>query len=205
MAFPSRLLNDGEEIVLDLRPHWSFFALAAIALAASVSLLIALSAASGHEWLQLLGAVVTLVALVRFVVRYVRWATTNFVVTSDRLIHRKGIVAKEGIEIPLERVNTVFFRQSVLERVLGCGDLIIESGGERGRQAFSDIPRPSSVQNDIYHQIEGNQGRMSAARGHGPGGLSLVEQLERLDALCRRGVLTREEFEAEKAQLLERM
>lgn len=205
MAFPSRLLNDGEEIILDLRPHWSFFALPAIALAASVSLLVALSAASWHEWLQLLAAVVTLVTLVRFAVRYARWATTNFVVTSDRLIHRKGIVAKEGIEIPLERVNTVFFRQSALERVLGCGDLVIESGGERGRQAFRDIPRPSSVQNDIYHQIEGNQGRRSPARDYGVGGLSLVEQLERLDALCRRGVLTREEFEAEKAQLLDRM
>lgn len=205
MAFPSRLLNDGEEIVLDLRPHWSFFALPAIALVASVSLLIALSAARWPEWLQILAAVMTIVALVRFVVRYARWATTNFVVTSDRLIHRRGIVAKEGIEIPLERVNTVFFRQSVLERFLRCGDLVIESGGERGRQAFSDIPRPSSVQNDIYHQIEGNQGRMSAERDRGSGGLSLVEQLERLEKLCRRGVLTRAEFEAEKAQLLERM
>ncbi|HEV2809303.1 MAG TPA: PH domain-containing protein [Acidimicrobiales bacterium] len=205
MAFPSRLLNDGEEIILDLRPHWSFFALPAIALAASVSFLVGLSAAGWHEWLQILAAVVTLVALVRFVVRYARWATTNFVVTSDRLIHRKGIVAKEGTEIPLERVNTVFFRQSMVERVLRCGDLVIESGGERGRQAFSDIPRPSSVQNDIYHQIEANQGCVSPAGDRGSGSLSLVEQLERLDALCRRGVLTREEFEAEKAQLLERM
>ena len=205
MAFPSRLLNDDEEIVLDLRPHWSFFALPAIALVAAVSLLVALSAARWHELLQILAAVVTLVALVRFVVRYSRWATTNFVVTSDRLIHRRGIVAKEGIEIPLERVNTVFFRQSVLERALRCGDLVIESGGERGRQAFGDIPRPSSVQNEIYHQIEGNQGRMSSGRDRGSGGLSLVEQLERLDELRQRGVLTRAEFEAEKAQLLERM
>ena len=205
MAFPSRLLNDGEEVIVDLRPHWSFFALPAIALAASVSLLIALSAASWHEWLQILAAVVTLVALARFVVRYARWATTNFVVTSDRLIHRKGILAKEGIEIPLQRVHTVFFRQSVLDRALRCGDLVIESGAERGRQSFSDIPRPSSVQNDIYHQMEGNEGRTSRERGRASSGLSLVEQLERLDALCRRGVLTREEFEAEKAQLLERM
>ncbi|HEV2071211.1 MAG TPA: PH domain-containing protein [Acidimicrobiales bacterium] len=205
MAFPSRLLNDGEEIVLDLRPHWSFFALSAIALAASVGLSIALSAAGWHEWLQMLAAVVTLAALVCFVVRYARWATTNFVVTSDRLIHRKGIVAKEGIEIPLERVNTVFFRQSVLERVLRCGDLVIESGGERGRQAFSDIPRPSSVQNAIYHQTESNNRPAPSEGGRIARDLSLVEQLERMDELRRRGVLTQAEFEAEKAQLLERM
>lgn len=205
MAFPSRLLNDGEEIVLDLRPHWSFFALPALSLGAAMSVLVALSTAKWPEWLQVVAAVATLVALGRFVVRYARWATTNFVVTSDRLIHRKGLVAKEGIEIPLERVNTVFFRQSVLERVLRCGDLVIESGGERGRQAFGDIPRPSSVQNEIYHQIEANQARMSPQSHLSSGGLSLVEQLERLDELCRRGVLTRAEFEAEKSQLLERM
>ncbi|MBA2437804.1 MAG: PH domain-containing protein [Acidimicrobiia bacterium] len=205
MAFPSRLLNQGEEMILDLRPHWSFFALPAIVLVVALGVLLALSAAGWPEWLQVVAAVATLAALVRFVLRYARWASTNFVITSDRLIHRRGVIAKEGIEIPLERVNTVFFRQSVLERVLRCGDLVIESGGERGRQAFSDIPRPSLVQNEIYRQIEDNQQRMVSGRDRPSGGLSLVEQLERLDELCRRGVLTRAEFEAEKAQLLERM
>lgn len=205
MAFPSRLLNQGEEMILDLRPHWSFFALPAIVLVVALGGLLALSAAGWPEWLQVVAAVATLAALVRFVIRYARWASTNFVITSDRLIHRRGVIAKEGIEIPLERVNTVFFRQSVLERVLRCGDLVIESGGERGRQAFSDIPRPSLVQNKIYRQIEDNQQRMVSGRDRPSGGLSLVEQLERLDELCRRGVLTRAEFEAEKAQLLERM
>ncbi len=205
MAFPSRLLNEGETKVLDLRPHWSYFARPALVLVAALGLLFVLSAAGWPEWLQVVAAVATLAALVRFALRYARWASTNFVVTSDRLIHRKGIVAKEGIEIPLERVNTVFFRQSMLERMLRCGDLVIESGGERGRQAFSDIPRPSLVQNEIYRQIEDNQQRMYSGRNRTAGGLSLVEQLERLDELCRRGVLTRAEFEAEKSQLLERM
>lgn len=203
MAFPSRLLHDGEEIVVDLRPHWSSLALPALALASAV--LVALGAANWPEWLQLGWALVTLVVLARFVAAYARWATTNFVVTSDRLIHRRGIVAKEGIEIPLERVNTVFFRQSVMERILRCGDLVIESGGELGRQAFSDIPRPALVQSDIYSEMEENQRRMSSEVDRGGRKLSVVEQLERLDRLCRRGVLSRAEFEAEKAQLLERM
>lgn len=203
MAFPSRLLHDGEEIVVDLRPHWSSLALPALALAAAV--VVALSALSWPEWLQVGWALVTLAALGHFAARYARWATTTFVVTSERLIHRRGIVAKEGIEIPLERVNTVFFRQSVMERILRCGDLVIESGGELGRQAFSDIPRPALVQSDIYSEMEENQRRMSSGPDRGGRGLSVVEQLERLDRLCRRGVLSRAEFEAEKAQLLERM
>ena len=204
MAFPSRLLNHGEEMVLDLRPHWSFFAPHAVALAAAVALLIALSAMGWPEWVQVVGAVATLVALVRFTVRYARWATTNFVVTTDRLVHRKGVVAKAGTEIPLERVNSVFFRQSALERVLRCGDLIIESGGEQRHQTFGDIPRPSLVQSEISRRLEADHQRTYSGR-RTPGGLSLVEQLERLDELCRRGVLTPAEFEAEKAQLLERL
>ncbi len=208
MGFPRRLLNDGEDVVLDLRPHWSFFALPALVLAGALSLLVTLASIEAHELLQVAVAVLTLVALVRFVLRYARWATTNFVVTTDRLIHRNGVVAKEGIEIPLERVNTVFFRQRMVERMLRCGDLVIESGGEQGRQSFTDIPHPSGVQNEIHRQIEDNQNRMTGGgptRARERSGLSVVEQLERLDLLCRRGVLTRAEFEAEKAQLLDRM
>lgn len=201
MAFPRRLLNDEEEVVLDLRPHWSFFVVAAVVLVAALALLIGLASAGAPDLLQLAAAVVTVVALGRFALRYARWATTNFVVTSDRLIHRSGVVAKEGIEIPLERVNTVFFRQSIVERVLRCGDLVVESGGERGRQSFSDIPRPSAVQNEIYHQIEDNQQRMVSGRP--TGGLTVVEQLERLDALCQRGVISQAEFATKKAELLE--
>ncbi|HWH34772.1 MAG TPA: PH domain-containing protein [Acidimicrobiales bacterium] len=203
MAFPARLLNEGEEIVLDLRPHWSVFALPALALVAAVGLLVALSAWGWPEWLQMVSAVLTLAALGRFAVRYARWAATNFVVTTDRLIHRRGVVSKQGIEIPLERVNTVFFRQTLLERLLRTGDLVIESGGERGRQAFSDIPRPSLVQNEIYRQIEDNHERMYGG-SKGPAELSLVEQLERLDGLRLRGVVSQVEFEAEKARLLAR-
>ncbi|MGI9120788.1 MAG: PH domain-containing protein [Acidimicrobiales bacterium] len=203
MAFPRRLLHDGEDLVADLRPHWSSLALPAMLLAASIGVLLALADASLPEVLQLLAGLATLVALARFVVRYLRWATTNFVVTSDRLIHRSGVVAKQGTEIPLERVSTVLFRQSMPERLLRCGELVIESGGEKGGQRFRDIPRPSAVQNDIYGQIEKHRERMHQARGAPPSaGLTLVEQLERLDHLCRRGVLSRREFEAEKAQLL---
>ena len=63
-------------------------------------------------------------------VRYVQWLTTNFVITSDRVIFRHGVFAKSGIEIPLERVNSVHFNQGIFERIIGAGDLLIESGAE---------------------------------------------------------------------------
>lgn len=201
MAFPRRLLHDGEEVVLDLRPHWSSLGAPSVGLIAALSSLVTLAALPAPEWLQLLAGALTLVALARFVLRYLRWAGTSFLVTTDRLVHRRGMLAKEGMEIPLEGVNTVLFRQSLRERLMRCGDLVIDSGGEGGRQSFSDIPHPSRVQAAIHEQMERSRSRTS---GRFQRGLSVVEQLERLDDLCRRGVLSRPEFELQKAQLLER-
>ena len=89
-------------------------------------------------------------------IRYLNWLTTNFVITSNRLIFRHGVIGKSGIEIPLERVNNVNFNQSVFERMLGAGDLLIESGGEDGQQRFTDIRHPAQVQNLIHAQMEGH-------------------------------------------------
>jgi uncharacterized membrane protein YdbT with pleckstrin-like domain len=208
VAFPRKLLNANEELVVDTRPHWSFMAGPALTLLVTVVVLILLNQAEAPDWLQVIMAVLTLVALGWFVVRYARWATTNFVVTSDRLIYRSGVLAKRGIEIPLERVNTVFSNQSITERMLRTGDLVIESGGERGSQHFSDIPRPMAVQSEIYRQIEDNQTRMyqprqaAATPAAEP---SVLDQIDRLADLRDRGVISSTEFEAKKAQLLDRL
>ena len=100
-----------------------------------------------------------LLALVWVGWTYLKWVTTNFVITTDRLIYRHGVLSKHGIEIPLERVNTVFFSQSILERMVGSGDLVIESAGELGRQDFSNVRKPSAVQNEIHKQMEANENR----------------------------------------------
>jgi uncharacterized membrane protein YdbT with pleckstrin-like domain len=133
-----------------------------------------------------------------------RWTTTNFVVTTDRLVFRSGVLAKRGKEIPLERINDLSFNQTVLERLLGAGDLIIESGGERGQQFFTDISHPAKVQNEIYKQIELSNAR-DADRMAGRRELSIPEQLEKLDELRQRGVISKAEFDAKKQQLLDRM
>ena len=205
VPFPDRLLNEGEELVLDLRPHWWFFAKQAALLVAVLAGLVALAAFSAPDWLVVAAAAAAILALLWLLGRYARWATTNFVVTSDRLILRSGVLAKRGIEIPLERVNTVFFNQSILERLLRSGDLLIESGGEQGTQRVSDIPRPSRVQNEIHRQIEANQRQGFAAASSAPAPESVPDQLDKLDALRQRGVITQAEFDAKKAQLLERM
>jgi membrane protein YdbS with pleckstrin-like domain len=214
VAFDRKLLHEHEELVLDLRPHWWYMAKPTGALLASavVGLLLVWKGGDETIWdiLKYLAVAAIVASLGWFAVRYAKWVTTNFVVTSDRLIYRSGVVAKKGIEIPLERVNTVFFNQGVFERMLGAGDLSIESGGETGKQTFSDIRKPSAVQNEVYRQMEMNNSRMygttygSAAPQPAPGA-SIPDQIAQLDALRQQGVLSQAEFEAKKAELLGRM
>jgi len=210
VAFPSKLLNEGEEVVLDLRPHWWYMAEPTAALVGATVLGIVLWQADIDGTLGDVLAIATIVlilgSLAWFGVRYAKWATTNFVVTSDRLVYRVGVLAKKGIEIPLERVNTVFFNQTIFERMLGAGDLSIESGGETGKQSFSDIRRPSMVQNEIYRQMEANNARMYSGRAaSAPSTTSIPDQLDRLDDLRKRGVITDAEFAEKKAELLRRL
>jgi uncharacterized membrane protein YdbT with pleckstrin-like domain len=213
VPFPRKLLNDREDIVLDLHPHWWFFAPPMFALIGAIILGI-LVAAGSVDWVTIPVGVLILGCLIWFGLRYARWITTNFVVTTDRLIYRHGVLAKHGIEIPLDRVNTVFFRQSVFERIVGSGDLVIESAGEMGRQAFSNVRHPSAVQNEIYRQIEANENRKfdrvgqsvvagNAAADEHDG--SIPAQIRELDELRRQGLLTDAEFAAKKQQLLDRM
>jgi uncharacterized membrane protein YdbT with pleckstrin-like domain len=212
VPFPRKLLNDSEDIVLDLHPHWWFFAPPLFALIGSIILGI-LVAAGSVDWLTIPIGVLILGCLVWFGLRYARWITTNFVVTTDRLIYRHGVLAKHGIEIPLDRVNTVFFRQSIFERMVGSGDLVIESAGEMGRQAFSNVNHPSAVQNEIYRQIEANENRkfdrvgLSAAAGTAVADNddSIPAQIRELDELRRQGLVSDAEFAAKKQQLLDRM
>lgn len=204
MPFPRKLLNDAEDIVLDLHPHWWFFAGPAAALAASIALVIVIAAKTDNNIALYVAAGVLVLMLLWFVGRYLKWATTNFVVTTDRLIYRSGVLAKHGREIPLERVNDIGFHQTFFERIIGAGSLVIESAGELGQEPFTTIPHPAKVQNEIYRQIELAQHR-SADRMAGKRDLSIPEQLEKLDELRQRGIINDEEFQAKKAQLLERM
>ena len=201
MPYPARLLNPTESVALDLHPHWWFFAEAATSFAVSgVLWLFVFGQENPKEFLTYPIGVIALGALVWLFVRYLKWRTTYFVITSDRLIYRHGVIAKAGIEIPLERVNNVNFKQSIFERLIGAGDLLIESGGEDGQQRFSDIAKPAKVQNLIHLQMEDNQNRSFSVNV--AGGNDVATQLEKLEGLRDRGSITAEEFEAQKQRLL---
>jgi len=212
VAFPRKLLHENEEIVADLRPHWSFFLISAVLLVVAVAAFVAVAVAIENDAVSWIVGVVVLFFLFRLVQRYAQWTTTEFVVTTDRLILRSGMISKKGMEIPLDRVNTVFFSQKLRERLLGYGDLIIESGGERGQQVINNVARPEQVQSVIHAAMEEEQDAReprftdrTAASGTPTDRESVLDQIDRLDQLRQRGVISQAEFETKKAQLLERL
>ena len=204
MGFPRKLLNEGEDVVLDLRPHWSTLALPVAALVVVLAGAVVANVADAPSWTGYPILVVIVLVVLWSALRWLRWTTTNFTVTNDRIVYRSGVLAKKGREIPLDRVNDISFAQSIFERLIGAGDLMIESAGQQGQERYTDIPHPSKVQNVIYREMERFRGR-EADRSAGRHELSVPEQLEKLDELRQRGVISQDEFDAKKAQLLERM
>ncbi len=205
MTFSEKNLNANETIALDLHPHWWYFSGPVVALVVSIIGGIWALTTDGSNNAGKVMRIVFLAALVLtaiwLIARYLKWMTTHFVITSHRLIFRTGVLAKSGIEIPLERVNNVNFNQSVFERMLGAGDLLIESGGEDGQSRFADIKHPDQVQRMIHSQMElAAERRGSYSRNDG--GTSVAEELERLEGMLQRGTLSPEEFELQKRKLL---
>jgi uncharacterized membrane protein YdbT with pleckstrin-like domain len=206
MPFPKKNLNANETIALDMHPHWWFFSEPAWSLLGSIVLgvIVLLKTDAGttaRKGLGFLALALLVLTGIWLVWRYMKWLTTNFVITSNRLIFRQGVIGKSGVEIPLERVNNVNFSQTMFERLLGAGDLLIESGGEDGQQRFTDIRHPAQVQNLIHAQMEGHYQRRAAYTAP-TAGADVTEQLERLEGMLQRGTLTQEEFDAQKAKLL---
>jgi uncharacterized membrane protein YdbT with pleckstrin-like domain len=213
VGFPKRLLADHERMVLDIRPHWIALVgpvlVSLLVVLAEILLFAYFDPPPVLRWVALLAGLVVLVA---FPLRwFLAWITSHFVVTTDRVIHRSGWLAKRSMEMPLERINDVRFEQSVLERVVGAGDLRIESGGEYGQNHFRDIRRPEDVQKLIYEMAEENQNRMergdvvAAAGSPDADADSPLDEIERLASLKERGIITDDEFEIQKRRLLGRL
>lgn len=205
MPYPTKLLNPYETVAVDLHPHWWYFAEAAVALLASivvgVVVLVVDPDGTAGDVLRVAVLALVVISALWVLVRYLKWITTNFVITSDRLIFNEGIFAKRGIEIPLERVNNVNFSQGFFERMIGAGDLLIESGGEAGQQRFTDVRHPQKVKNKIHAEMESNEQRKFGGGAAAP--IDVADQIDKLAGLLDRGLLSPEEFEAQKRKLLD--
>lgn len=219
MPYPADNLRGSEELILDLHPHWWTITPSMLTLALALVFGVAALAFDWPDPVKLLAAIAVIATLVWFLWRFLQLRVTHFVLTSDRVIFRHGIIAKKGVEIPLDSINAIHFSQRIWERALGLGDLRIDSASVLGVSDFENIRKPNRVQNEIYVQMEGNENRkfdrvsdgINATLGaqqqpaQQPPPQSITDQIEKLGELRDRGVLSEEEFQAKKAELLQRM
>ena len=207
MAFPDSILTEDEVVTRQFRPHWRMLAVPALwfigAIVAIVLVYQVIPPDDGTADLVVTGLII-LAMLILVVGPVIKWWFTIYVLTDERLITRTGMIARSGIELPLENINNVIFTQSVIERILKSGDLLIESAGESGQSKFADIPNPEEFQSLLYRPRE-EQGRHAAAEESAAAASATrdpTEQLERAKRLHDQGVLSDEEFADMKNTIL---
>jgi uncharacterized membrane protein YdbT with pleckstrin-like domain len=155
VGFPESVLTKDETVVLHLHPHWKALVrpifVVVLAVAAVIAAAVLLPSAG---WSTVALYVVGALALVAIgwlaVWPWLRWRTTHYVFTNERVILREGVFSRNGRDIPIGRINDVSFSHNVLERMLGCGTLVVESAGERGQLVLTDVPHVEDVQRDVY-------------------------------------------------------
>jgi uncharacterized membrane protein YdbT with pleckstrin-like domain len=212
MPYPRHLINEGETVALDLHPHWWYFSkhiLTGIPLLLALIGVISLQGSDSDLLKDVVGwgwGILAVIWAVWLLFKYLEWRYTYFVVTDDRVIFRTGVLAKRGVEIPLERINNINFHQGIWERIIGAGDLDIQSAGQEGESHFEDVRHPDGVQQEIYRQMEANAKQQASWSAPQVGReASIPEQIEQLAALRDKGHISAQEFESKKAALLERM
>jgi uncharacterized membrane protein YdbT with pleckstrin-like domain len=159
MPYPARLLAPDEDVVLDLHPHWKRLLVPAllVPLVVGLATYVWFVVPSGAARTPLRWAVFAVAALVLLrwsLWPFVTWQTTRYVLTTRRVVIRQGVLSRRGRDIPLTRVNDVSFQHTLVERMLRCGTLTIESAGEHGQVVLPEVPAVERVQREVYRCAE---------------------------------------------------
>jgi uncharacterized membrane protein YdbT with pleckstrin-like domain len=172
VAISPKLLNEGERVVLSTRTHVKVLLVPVLVLLVTVFVVAYLAAQAQkaddggvRTTLQVLLGVAAVVIIWRFVAMpFVRWFTTTYTFTDRRFMQRSGLVAKEGRTIPLNRISGVDFEIGVVDRLFGCGTLVVSDASELGRVELRDVPKVEQVQRvvaDELHRLTGSDRQRS--------------------------------------------
>lgn len=159
-------LTDEEHSVLLVHPHWKTILrpmfLLVITVAAALTLLIVIpsNSAAGYERLAV-GVAALLVLVVWVLIPVLNWRATTYELTNRRLRLRKGLVSRTGRDFPLLRISDVSFSHGLIDRLLGCGQLVVESAGEHGQLVLTEIPHVEQVQATLFQLVNDEQERLS--------------------------------------------
>jgi uncharacterized membrane protein YdbT with pleckstrin-like domain len=159
MGISQKYFNHDEVLVLDLHPHWWRFVKPSLVLLAAVAA-IAYNNEIPNDFLKdlalIIAQAITALAVLNLAAKALKWYRTHFVLTSQRVIFQSGVIARTRVEISLHKINLINFHQSVFERLINAGDIVIESGAEDGVETFNDVPDPQQVQALIHTWVRKN-------------------------------------------------
>lgn len=161
MRYPDNVLADDEQVVLHRHPHWKRLIPAVVTLiAASASGAFVAAVVNATDWhanaktviFGVIWAIWAVVAGWLTLWPFVNWSTTHFVLTDRRVMFRRGVLTRSGIDIPLARIVNVEYRHRIVDRLLRTGTLIIESASQALLQ-FDDIPRVRQVHALLCYEV----------------------------------------------------
>jgi uncharacterized membrane protein YdbT with pleckstrin-like domain len=196
-------LQPGEEILY--RAHVTRLSLAPLWV-----LLAATLAAAGFAWFGMgnnVPAVLTALALAALAGIALAWKLFNlraneYVLTNHRVIRNTGLLNQQSMDSRLDKINNIEHRQTLWGRLLNFGDVEIDTASETGAAIFRNISHPLDFKRAIVTAAEeyrsANRGGYVAA----PAGPSGAERLRQLQALFQDGLISKEEFEVKRQQLL---
>ena len=216
----AKLLGDGEEVLYVDRQHWFVLVrnifVEGVAIAAVFVLFFVLTIFfAGQPWASWLWLILLLVIwpLISAVFDFFNWYNRKYIVTSWRVIQLSGIINKAVIDSSLEKVNDIELTQSFFGRIFGFGNVEILTASEIGVNKFETIRDPLKFKNFIVNAKErlGHDDDHRSGVNAGPAVQSapapadIPAMIDRLADLRKRGVLTEEEFQRSKQQLLQKM
>jgi membrane protein YdbS with pleckstrin-like domain len=151
MGYPEDVLGSGEAVLMHMRTHWKVLFGAIIwlvlGIAAFVLLLVLLPDGGAQNVVRWVGGLAILVGVGWFAfVPLMRWLSSSYTITTQRILSRQGVVRQTGRNIPLRRVSGVSFEKGLVDRAFGCGTLMIESSAEAVTVVFHDVPDVANVQ-----------------------------------------------------------
>jgi uncharacterized membrane protein YdbT with pleckstrin-like domain len=159
VAISKNLLNEGESIVIDTRTHPKALLLPILALVVLLAVGVFVQKAVDQDVVTKVVWVVVAIGVIWFFLRpLLIWLTATYTITTRRLITRHGVITRRGHDIPLTRISDVAYEKDLIDRLLGCGTLVISDASTQGQVALPDIPHVEDVQrklNELLHDITG--------------------------------------------------
>lgn len=156
-------LLPGENLVLTDHPHWITL-IKSVVFPALVLLVVVIAdftflARTGVPHLRIfLSLGVLALALLWLIVVWIRWRSTSYTLTDQRIKIEMGVFARSEKIIPIDRVQDCSTRQSLLGRVFGYGRVEIDAAGAQGAEVLDHLPSPGAFRDQVFMESEKRRG-----------------------------------------------